>query len=137
MPEKTVSELIQSLRSIESVMPGAASRNPRAGLKKTIEFLSKHQNETVAELVGKFEFEKKSAPAKRTKSAQPLRADVVANHVDALKSAGLDNERFEVAFAQLKSDKKIRAAELKAIAKSVGFGLIERHFDHRWKLSNR
>ena len=141
--------LLEELEKIEAVMPGAASRNPRAGFRKSIDFLRKHSGKTVAQLVS--ELEKNPKPASKPKrTAPPLRTNLVNQAVDDLNYAVRKGvSTFDTVMGNLQRDKQIRLKELKVIvaeftgdksaikSKADGFSRIRKTFDYKWKLVER
>lgn len=139
--------LLEALIKLEAAMPGAATRNPKAGLRHTIAFLKKHPGSTVDDLANQL-FQSKPPPAKK-KPAVALKAAVVDEQVQALKNAESSTSAFAKALDQLKSDKRVRLVELKEIvkqytgapvpvkSKAAGLEIIDHNFDQRWKLKNR
>lgn len=141
-----VQDVIRDLKRIESELPGAASRNPRLGFRKTIQFLEQQQDLTVDGLARLLA---ESKPKSKPKKPLILRNKKVIQHVQALDSARTSSGKFERAIAELESDTQVRLAELKAIVaaytndsssfskKAVGYGIIRQAFDQRWKLNMR
>jgi len=142
-----VDVLLHALIKLEGSMPGAATRNPRAALKKTISFLKAHEGKSIDALASALAEQKAKAPAR--KSAPALRKAVVEEHLNSLSRAESSPGEFARALEQLKGDKKVRAVELAEIVKAYtgstakpknkteGFRVIEHAFDRRWKLKNR
>lgn len=147
--ETKIDDLIEQLEKIEGAMPGAVSRNPRAGIRKSIDFLKKHPGKFVSQLVTELEATPK--PTTRAKRpAAPLRTNIVNQAVDDLQYAlrkGVST--FDTVMGNLQRDKQVRLKELKAIvaeftgdksavkSKSDGFARIRKTFDYKWKLAER
>ncbi|MEM5518569.1 hypothetical protein WNY37_16545 [Henriciella sp. AS95] len=144
----SVGDLIRSLQDIEEAMPGAASKHPRLGVRKTVAFLNAHKNSSVDQLVRKLREEAATKPVRKKKPAV-VRQQTVAKHVHSLKSAGSSHSLFVDSLEQLKSDGNVRLTELKQIvaeyvgktttvgSKAKAYGLIEQKFDGFWKQQHR
>lgn len=144
----TLSDMVQALERLKEAMPGAATKNPKLGVSKTIEFLKKADSDNFEAFISQLEEKKAAAPVRKRAPATP-KLDVVDEYVRLLKAADTRNTEFESILAKLKSDRKVRLLELKhitaaytgatATAKSKAklFDVIEQVFDQRWKLAHR
>lgn len=144
-----LSELIDVLERIKTSAPGAANRNPKLGLTKTIEMLNASSAISVKGLISELESKKSSQPSRR-KPAPAIRHELINKYTAGLKKAETQSiGAFETLMNQLSSDTKVRVAELKKIVqeytgdtstfrrKSDGFGKLRQAFDYRWKLEHR
>lgn len=152
MLSQSIADLRATLSAIEQAVGGAASKAPRSQILKTIAFLDEHSDQSVEELVAKFEAAKPppkvKAPAKAraTKPKLPVQMQIVEEYVSHLTLAERALDAFNALMDKLKADKSVRLDELKLIAstysgdrtslksKVTALGVIQRAFDTRWTL---
>ena len=146
----STSDLLAALQAIENAVPGAVTRNPKAGLRKSIDFLSQHNGMTVASLIQSLEESAAATAPKKKIKSEPLREDTVAAHVTELRRSQMSSvDAFERAMDTLRKDKKVRVLELKQICKEYtgdtstvkskadAIARIQQAFEYRWKLEHR
>lgn len=111
-----VAELRTVLEEVQAIYEASDSDKPAKGFAEFIELLNGYEHQTVDEFLAALSTLLKTASGKGGSVDKVLGAELVASFIERLTTAGTDQAKFDVVYAELGPEKQVRTEEMNAIA---------------------